>query len=790
MLRKASSAQPSVGLSGCGALSHVYIQHPPLRVSIPGSRALFYDDGNKLLLSIISDQVFAWKTVPPVLFDAPTSDSIGEGPVLSIRYSLDAKVIGIQRSNLEIEFRNRYTGEAFIHKCKSESENILGFFWTDCPSCDVIFVKTSGLDLFAYGPDCKALRLVETKRLNVSWYIYTHESRLVLLASGMQCKSFIGFQFSSGGITRLPRFEMAIAKAEANEKPVLAAEDVHIVTMYGRRYCLQVDRIAMLLHLYRFYRDAVVQQGSLPIYSSKIAVSVIDNVLLVHQVDANVVLLYDIFSDSRTPISAPLPLLLRGFTGANTSSSRSNSRDTVHLEISNMSDHEGIIYGDGWTFLIPDLICDAAHGALWRIHLDLEAIAASNSEVLSVLEFLQRRRLEASKAKQLCLAIARTIILERRPIPIVARAIDVLITSFSRSIKMGNTLLGRMVGRETTSTSGIQHVNSYRTRADDSLTRNARHGKSMHESAAASRVDEEPQQSRRTRTGENESLDLTTVLTVNRKSTSLVLDSEENVGPELMKISLGVPLEKSQSNNLHFLGTKECMGAETSSVEVEQSTLQPQVLRPSGTPLKSDVSEQQESQVASPEISPDEMCSFVFAPVEEEMTGDPSYLVAIIVKYFHSAALEKLKVHPNLNVLTIKLLARSERYVELGLFIINKILEPSKEVALQLLESGHHNIQTRKFGMDMLRQLSLHHDYVLLLLQDGYYLGALRYARKNQVNTIQPSLFLKEAFVSSDSQHLAAVLRFFSDFIPGFRNTSDYSTYYRILSEMSSPVAA
>jgi len=30
--------------------------------------------------------------------------------------------------------------------------------------------------------------------LNVSWYVYTHESRLVLLASGMQGKTFNGFQ--------------------------------------------------------------------------------------------------------------------------------------------------------------------------------------------------------------------------------------------------------------------------------------------------------------------------------------------------------------------------------------------------------------------------------------------------------------------------------------------------------------------------------------------------------------------------------------------------------------------
>lgn len=114
-------------------------------------------------------------------------------------------------------------------------------------------------------------------------------------------------------------------------------------------------------------------QVSFPIYSSKIAVNVVDNVILVHQLDAKVVILYDIFSDSHAPISAPLPLLVRGSPRANASSS-GVSIGAVHTETNEVSDHEGITYGDGWTFLIPDLICDAAHGTLWRIHLDLEVI--------------------------------------------------------------------------------------------------------------------------------------------------------------------------------------------------------------------------------------------------------------------------------------------------------------------------------------------------------------------------------------------------------------------------------
>lgn len=761
MLAKASSSQSSVGLGGSGALSHVYIQYPPLCCSVPGSRGFFYDDGNKLLICPTSDQVFSWKTGP---FDpdvAPTCDSISEGPILSIRFSLDGTMMAVQRSNVEIQIWDRQTGESFSQKCKPESESILGFFWTDCPSCHIVVVKTSGVDLFAYDSASKSLRLVETRKLNVSWYIYTHESRLVLLASGMQSRTFTGFQLSSAGIVRLPRFEMAMAKSDANNKPVLTAEDVHIITVYGRIYCLQVDRVAMLLHSYRFYRDAVVQQGSLPIYSSKIAVSVVDNVLLVHQVDAKVVILYDLFSNSSAPISAPLPLLLRGFPRSNISSSRSSAKDNGSQIMTNTGDHEASIYGDDWTFLVPDLICDLANKFLWKIHLDLEAISASSSEVSSVLEFLQRRKLEAAKAKQLCLAIVRTVILERRPVPMVAQAIDVLVTSFSLSVKTGNYVKG--VKTDQTSSSVVSNISSPNSTSDVSSSRVDGFGKSIkHESVTGARSETFP-----------------------RSSTFSASDSEDNYG-------FGPP--KGNSGDYQFVDGKmdreNLVGLEGSTVKVRPSSLQSQAPGPTNSPLNANVSELLESQVSSPAISPDEIYKFVFAPVEEEMVGEPSYLVAIIVEFLRGANVEKIKVHPNLYVLIIQLLARCERYAELGLFIINKIIEPSKEVALQLLESGRQNVETRKLGLDMLRQLNLHLDYVVLLAQDGYYLEALRYARKHKVTTIRPSLFLEAAVASNDPQLLAAILRFFSDFTPGFQNTSDHYAYYHILTEMNSSIAA
>lgn len=112
-------------------------------------------------------------------------------------------------------------------------------------------------------------------------------------------------------------------------------------------------------------------QGSLPIYSSKLSVSVVDNLLLVHQIDAKVVIIYDLFVDSRAPVSAPLPLLWRGYQGSDSSSQAANMEN--ESAESSASNENIVMYEDAWTFLVPDLILDQTKKVLWRVHLDLEA---------------------------------------------------------------------------------------------------------------------------------------------------------------------------------------------------------------------------------------------------------------------------------------------------------------------------------------------------------------------------------------------------------------------------------
>lgn len=781
-------------LAGSGALSHVYIQYPPLRCSVPGVVGLHYDDGNKLVLARTSNQIFSWQADQFMPMDFPTVVTINEGSILSIRYSLDGKILGVQRSQQEVEFINRETFSSFSHRCKTDSECILGFFWTDCPSCNIVIVKTSGLDLYSLQFEQNGLKFVETKRINVSWYVYTHESRLVLLASGMQCKTLTGFQFSAGGIIRLPKFDVTMMKAEVNKKPILCQEDVHIATMYGRIYCLQVDRVGMQLHLYRFYRDAVVHQGSLPIYSTKVAVSVVDNVLLVHQVDAKVVLLYDIFTDSRAPISAPLPLLVRGPTGSTTNSSRNKDRQSSSssqsAELETLTTMQDSVYTDGWVFLNPDMICDNLHGVLWRIHLDLEAIAASSSEVTSLLAFLQRRRLEAEKAKELSLAVMRSIILERRALSLIANAMEILTVSYSHGMRVANYLPGapetaapnRAVNQQSSNSnlheseksfqSDVSSINGKATKADTNYIDvekehvNATLTSGMRESSSSSLGDTDYQEN------------------LNAGVRAKLEDTAGSSAPQSL-IHFDISEDNSKSDTRANSERRTSIESAKSNIRHEKS-----LALDAGGPLESVVLDLATPRTTSTMISPDEMFENVFAIVEEEMSGDPMYMVALIVEYFRSVAVEKLKVPPGLHMLMVQLLARAERYAELGQFVTSKIVEPSKEVGMQLLEIGSFHLPTRKLGIDMLRQLSCHSEYVALLLQEGRFMEALRYIRRNKVHSISPSLFLEAAVLTKDSQKLASVLRFCTDFVPNFEPTSDYSTFSGIINEMNNVAAA
>lgn len=203
----------------------------------------------------------------------------------------------------------------------------------------------------------------------------------------------------------------------------------------------------------------------------------------------------------------------------------------------------------------------------------------------------------------MCLSIARTAILEHRPVSMVAKAIDVLVSSYTNSIKTGSCV--KATKPEKTSSSGVPNATNPGLSVGDSVNRVDALGKSIeHESTVG--LDNDLR---------------------GRPLTFSDSDSEDSSGSEPIRTC-------SNGHNVDGRADKKKrMGGETSGGVMPSSSLQSEHVGLGNNLLNVNASEQQESQLTSPAISPDEMYSLIFSPVEEEMVGDPSYLVAIIVEF-------------------------------------------------------------------------------------------------------------------------------------------------------------
>lgn len=390
-------------LSKAAPLAHVYLQQPPTQFAVQESlSAVMYDDSNRIVLIAAQGKVFVYPiSSPRIPAAAPSVIDVTSGPVLAARLSLDGQTLAMLRSHTEVEFAPRIARTnvmPFVYRLSRMQEKILGFFWTTVPGLDFAIITSGGLETFVVSMRESRLRPVGSrKKTPVSWYVYTHETRLVLLASGPQCTHLTGFQFTTGGIIKLPKFELpfqvpACASVRGTDtaelaagmpRPALECEDVQLLTLYGRLFLVHIDRNMGELVLFRFYRDALLKQHTFKLYSPCVGISVVDNVLLVHAVSSGVVLVLDILASTTEgghPVAAPLPLGI-GAVAAGPGPGFSAGVAVSPAEV----------YGSGWRFILPDVVLDSAHGVVWRLQLDLRAVSESSSDRLSLLAFLQRR---------------------------------------------------------------------------------------------------------------------------------------------------------------------------------------------------------------------------------------------------------------------------------------------------------------------------------------------------------------------------------------------------------------
>lgn len=97
------------------------------------------------------------------------------------------------------------SGVTTVHK--AERSDLLGFFFTEAPGADVVLVGKSGLELFEFAARRRGLRCKERVKVGVAWYVWTHETRCCLVATGPAGAQYLqAWQFVTSGTLALPPF--------------------------------------------------------------------------------------------------------------------------------------------------------------------------------------------------------------------------------------------------------------------------------------------------------------------------------------------------------------------------------------------------------------------------------------------------------------------------------------------------------------------------------------------------------------------------------------------------------
>eukprot|EP00035_Acanthoeca_spectabilis_P040134 m.67480 g.67480 ORF g.67480 m.67480 type:complete len:663 (+) comp9868_c2_seq1:515-2503(+) len=365
----------------------------PMRFApVNATTSVFFDETNKQVFVVSEGS-------PDLLVKSLDSDEeeaipLGRGPVISVKFSLDHRVLSIQRTSRTVVFHNRGAGldpAEYSQSCKSKlSSHLLGFVWTG--TREVAFITSLGLEYYAVNPEKRSLKLIKSYSISVNWYVYSHENRVLLLSTALQANQLQPYLFKDGGVTRLSKFEVELPAAYNQLSPKLLERDVYLAPLYQRLYCMVVRNKPRggpaEITLLRLTRDTTTRVAVLALdQSGRFAINTVDNLILVHHQISKSTCIFDlkwstVGRDGNYLDGHSVEVLHPMMRPRSIAAPPRHNDDTVSRTN---------LYSSSWIVFQPDIVIDARLGYLWTLHFNLDRMAELIPSKTKLLKFLLRR---------------------------------------------------------------------------------------------------------------------------------------------------------------------------------------------------------------------------------------------------------------------------------------------------------------------------------------------------------------------------------------------------------------
>jgi regulator of MON1-CCZ1 complex len=291
--------------------AHCYLQPDPITFEPEGQ--VFYDDPNQFLICY-RNGIFSVISLSRKNIEPQSVDFIRRAPVLSVRFSLDRQYVCIQRSHTDIEITNLQNRSEATISCKSKDQGnmVHGCVWINSELCDIALITTQGLELMKIASDGSDLKLVKHDKRLIQWFIYNHTARLLCLCTGKDHNTIQCFQLLPDKLLKMPDFEPDAGIGPNGKRQPLKRNSFLTCRLYDKLCCIQICAPRQELVVYQLGKEAVGRLCTINLFTAceQFAVSVIDSLLVVHNTDSNITMVFDVWLQqwNSHPIVAPLPL--------------------------------------------------------------------------------------------------------------------------------------------------------------------------------------------------------------------------------------------------------------------------------------------------------------------------------------------------------------------------------------------------------------------------------------------------------------------------------------------------
>ncbi|ODM97394.1 hypothetical protein Ocin01_09287 [Orchesella cincta] len=335
-----------------------------------------------------------------------------KGPVLSIKFSPDQKILAVQRSSHSVEFMNFFSGtenlQEYSQTCKSKNATILGFIWIS--GNEILFVTKVGIELFQVYPEKRCLKYLKGVSVYIDWFLHSVENNILVVSSPGGIIQ--PFQLKPGNIYKFQKLDIDQTTATP-QRERLNERDMSIVSLYNQTAVLVLRHrpksstcSGAEIDVYPLNREKATSKSHVLKLDTSgcFAINVIDNLIIVHHQASKASMLFDVhlsgaydgYATYHTAVVVPMPIKQFKL-----------KLPTASTSVSEASEVPCELYSVNWVVFPPNVIIDAKLGCLWFLQLKLAPIQNLMPDKIRLVEFLLQR---SNGKRQLLQLLQNTIL--------------------------------------------------------------------------------------------------------------------------------------------------------------------------------------------------------------------------------------------------------------------------------------------------------------------------------------------------------------------------------------------